>query len=380
MRILLLSAYDAGSHRRWREGLVASFPEYDWTVLTLPARYFSWRVRGNSLSWAFNERECLEAGYDLIVATSMVDLSALKGMVPSLAVIPTLVYFHENQFAYPKSARQHSSVEPQILNLYTALCADKIVFNSAFNRQSFLGGVDALIAKLPDQVPDGIVETLQQMSCVVPVPLEQACYEVESLGTEDLGAEDPWAISKTLSEEDRPLRLLWAARFEYDKGGDRLLLILRKLKEANVAFELAVLGERFRHSPPEFDQIEQEFAAQLVQFGFEPSTQRFRALLAGADIVLSTAIHEFQGLAVLEAVAAGCVPVLPARLAYEEYYDGQYLYLSSDDLEAEAVAAKQKIIELWKAIKMGGDHSIRLEQYSWVALKPVYQGLIQSLM
>jgi len=95
MRILLLSAYDAHSHRRWRQGLVAAFPEWRWTVLTLPPRFFSWRVRGNSLSWAFSERETLEQSYDVLVATSMTDLSALKGLVPAL------VYCHENQFAYP---------------------------------------------------------------------------------------------------------------------------------------------------------------------------------------------------------------------------------------------------------------------------------------
>ena len=51
MKILLLSAYDAQSHKRWRTGLVAQFPEYQWTVLSLAARFFSWRLRGNAYSW-----------------------------------------------------------------------------------------------------------------------------------------------------------------------------------------------------------------------------------------------------------------------------------------------------------------------------------------
>ena len=101
MRILLLSAYDADSHIYWRKGLVAHLPEHQWTVLTLPGRYFSWRMRGNSMSWAFSEYETLSQPYDLVIATSMTDLSALRGFVPSLANTPTLVYFHENQFAYP---------------------------------------------------------------------------------------------------------------------------------------------------------------------------------------------------------------------------------------------------------------------------------------
>ena len=59
MRILLLSAYDAPSHKRWREGLVTHCSDYHWDVLALPARYFSWRIRGNPLSWWNEQRASL---------------------------------------------------------------------------------------------------------------------------------------------------------------------------------------------------------------------------------------------------------------------------------------------------------------------------------
>lgn len=378
MRILLLSGYDAGSHRRWREGLVMGFPEHHWTTLTLPARYFSWRVRGNSLTWAYSERECLEAGYDLLIATSMVDLSALRGMVPTLAAIPTLVYFHENQFAYPKSDHQHSSVEPQILNLYSALCADAVVFNSDYNRQSFLTGVSQLMAKLPDHVPPGIAERLADNSVVLPVPLEDRCFDsIESLHQQP----EPIAWrDRDTNKAARPLRLLWAARFEYDKGGERLLLILKALKKQGVAFELALLGQSFRHSPVVFDDIAQLFADELVQFGYEPSLVRFKAYLSQADIVLSTAIHEFQGLAVLEAVAAGCIPVVPNRLAYPDFYPAQYRYCSSDqNLATEATAAVDKIVECWRALAHGDDLRLDVTHYSWSEQKKAYQAALENL-
>ncbi len=47
VKVLLLSAYAAQSHVYWRRGLQQMFPQWDWTCLELPPRYFSWRVRGN---------------------------------------------------------------------------------------------------------------------------------------------------------------------------------------------------------------------------------------------------------------------------------------------------------------------------------------------
>ena len=149
MRVLLLSAYAARSHVHWQQSLQAMFPEWHWQVLSLPPRYFSWRVRGNPLSWALQERATLEAGYDLLLATSMVDLATLRGLVPCLAQIPSVLYFHENQFDYPQDRQQHSLLEAQMVSLYAALVADHLLFNSHYNRDSFLGGVRALLHRLP---------------------------------------------------------------------------------------------------------------------------------------------------------------------------------------------------------------------------------------
>ena len=61
------------------------------------------------------------------------------------------------------------------------------------------------------------------------------------------------------------------------------------------------------------------------------------------DVVLSTALHDFQGLAVLEACAAGCTPLLPDRLVYPEIFTDTFLYRN----EAEAIVRLQH----WSQLK-----------------------------
>ena len=76
--IWLFSAYRSDSHAYWADWLVNTFEEFQWEKLELPGRYFSWRIRGNPLSWLHQ----LPGGTpDLIIATSMVDLATLTGAI-----------------------------------------------------------------------------------------------------------------------------------------------------------------------------------------------------------------------------------------------------------------------------------------------------------
>ncbi|MCJ8338804.1 MAG: DUF3524 domain-containing protein [Pseudomonadales bacterium] len=373
MKILLLSAYDADSHQYWRKGLVANFPEHQWTVLSLPGRYFSWRIRGNSLTWAFGEQvDKLTAQYDLVIATSMTDLSSLRGFIPSLGNIPTLVYFHENQFDYPATDRARKNVEPQILNIYTALAADQLAFNSQYNFDTFIAGASALLKKLPDQVPANIEALLTAKSQVLPVPLTR-----HKNGTSETLPQIAWHKYQAQSIESRPLLIVWAARWEYDKGPERLLAIVRQLERTNIDYRLCIMGQKFRQVPIEFEQLQQQFAHRLDQFGYAQSTAQYRAWLHSADIFLSTAVHEFQGLAVLEAVTQNCLPALPKRLVYPELFADNCLYSSESDILTEAKNAVALIAAQRLSLSTNSVNSPDLNLY-WDNLKPAYQQLMSA--
>jgi len=379
VKVLLLSAYAAQSHVYWHETLITLFADWEWQVLSLPPRHFSWRVRGNPLYWALEERAVLEADYDFLIATSMVDLATLRGLVPSLAGLPSIVYFHENQFAYPAAAQGETVVtqqksnllEAQMVSLYSALAADRVVFNSRYNQQSFVQGCDALLNKLPDKVPAGVADLLSGKASVIPVPIQADCC-AEASGS-------VWSNARCGSTEPA-LRLLWVGRFEYDKGADRLLSVLERLESSGANFELAVVGQQFRNSPAEFTDIESLFQHRLVHFGYIESRASYGCMLAGADIILSTAIHEFQGLAVLEAVAAGCVPVVPGRLAYPEILPVANCYPSYlNDIDREAEGAVALVLQLYGRILNEAEAAPDVSAFTSTALKPLYTALFEGV-
>jgi glycosyltransferase involved in cell wall biosynthesis len=346
------------------------FPQWEWTILTLPPRHFSWRVRGNPLYWSISERAVLENdNYDLLLVTSMVDLACLRGLVPRLALLPSMVYFHENQFEYPRGSQQSSIVEAQMVSLYSALAADRIVFNSVYNRDSFLRGCRDLLKRLPDKVPGGIVPELKAKSVVLPVPLASQLPAVNAV----------WPGSSG-DYPHRPLRLLWVGRFEYDKGGELLHSILTLISDRNLPFEVAVVGQQFRRSPAVFAEIEQQFCDCIVQFGYLKEASHFHQILQGADIVLSTALHEFQGLAVLEAIDAGCIPVVPNRLVYPEIVPQSFCYPPSSELEGEEAQHAADLIEATaQHLASGSVMAPDISAFSQEALKPRYSSLFEEV-
>lgn len=360
-RVLLLSGYDAASHRHWHNILSASLRNIDWTVISLPDRHFYWRARGNGLTYAFSHREQLSGPFDLLVATSMVDVCTLRGFLPHLASVPTLVYFHENQFVYPMKpagARNSNIVNAQLTSIYSALCADHIVFNSTFNKNSFYSGARALLKKMPDGVERDLLVAPQEESTVLAVPIKK----------------DP-VLNNSASSKGGPngvVEIVWNHRWEYDKQPEVFFNAMEKLQNAGLDFRLHVMGQSFREIPDCFDKARLSLHSKIDTWGHQPGDKYCR-ILRQADIVVSTALHDFQGLSLLEAIHRGCVPVAPDRVVYPEYIPPPLLYDIQPD-EADGLATTLADL-LTHPLPQAPDVS----RYQADVLLPNYQQLFETL-
>ena len=237
----------------------------------------------------------------------MMNLAEFKGLAPAWAArLPAILYFHENQFEYPsRNKRQRKQNEAfGFVNMIAASAADEIWFNSAFNRDSFLDHLEKYLKARPDCQPLDICRRLYDKSRIV----YPGIYLPRKAGKQERQA--------------GPLRIAWAARWEYDKGPEIFFAALRKLKERKVPFRLRVLGEQFGRCPPVFDAAAAEFKNEIDAWGYEASREAYLNWLADSDLIVSTAIHEFFGISILEGAACGAVPILPAKLSYPEIFAG----------------------------------------------------------
>ena len=72
--------------------------------------------------------------------------------------------------------------------------------------------------------------------------------------------------------------------------------------------------------------------------------------MSKTDVVVSSSMHEFFGISVVEALSAGAVPVLPKRLSYPEVVPEQWhdFAFYSDEAITDRLREVLKDVESWK--------------------------------
>ena len=314
MRFLFLEPFCGGSHRDFADGL-AAHSRHDIHVETLPARFWKWRMRGAALHFAHTVTGLED--YDGIIAGSLMslaDFTALNRRRP-----PALVYFHENQLTYPLAPGERLDRQFGFTDINTALCAERILFNSRYHHERFFEALPEFIGRMPEFKPHWATAAIRRKAAV----LYPGCrFTAAPLAPDPLPAGPPLVI--------------WNHRWEFDKGPDVFFEALDQAARRGAEFRLAVLGENYRSRPHVFLDAAERFGDRIVQFGYLEDRADYTRWLRQGFVVVSTAQQENFGIAVIEAMRHGCLPLLPRRLAYPEIlpreFHADFLYGDTDDL------------------------------------------------
>lgn len=365
MRILALEPYYGGSHRAFLDSWIAG-SRHLWTLLTLPAYKWKWRMRHGAITLAAEVGERLTAGesWDVLLCSDMLDLAEFRGLAPgAVHALPAVAYFHENQLTYPVRVEKERDLHFGLTNLTTALAAGEVWFNSAFHRDQFLDAIPAVLKRMPDYQPFEAADQIRAKSTIQPQGIEP----MPPRGNRRRG----------------PLRILWAARWEFDKDPETFFEALEIARAAGVEFRLSVLGERFKRVPEVFARARESFAGNIDLWGYLPRRADYVVALAEADVAVSTARHEFFGVGAVEAIAAGCFPLMPRRLAYPEilagvggveacFYDG-----SAGHLAARLGELSRRPDDLWGGDPERGRRAVA--RFEWPVLRPRLDDALEAV-
>jgi glycosyltransferase involved in cell wall biosynthesis len=390
VHILLIEPYSGGSHHHFVAGFIRH-TRHQVTRYELPARFWKWRMHGAAVTFARRLRADYAAWrgrssvpdahatreaaswppVEAVFASDMLDLATFYGLAGELlAGVPAVMYFHENQLTYPPPPGEKRDLHYGWINYTSALLARRLLFNSAYHRDAFLAELPRLLKHFPDYHDLTTVDEIRAKSQVLPLGCDLARHDGAWGDARDLPG-SPEASGKVG-------RILWNQRWEYDKRPDEFFRALYQLIAEGYEFEVILAGQNFRNVPVEFETARDRLGPRLVHYGYaDPAT--YSRLLWQADIVVSTAIHEFFGLAVVEACYCGCYPILPRRLSYPELIPpaahARHLYDDFAGLLDRLRWALEHKAEM-------AEYSLRdhMAQYDWSQLINAYDEILEGLL
>jgi len=366
MDIVLLSSYHGGSHRAWAEG-IRRFSRHNIRVLALPDRFWKWRMHGGAVTLARQFLASNGSPPHLILATDMVDLTSFLALTRQRTRnCPAVLYMHENQLTYPlpdkfdsgpmRRQKGERDLHYSFINYVSMLVADRVLFNSNYHRLTLMVELERFLRHFPDHNELESAGEISRKSYELPVGIDLKRFDV---------------YRPKAAKEGPPL-ILWNHRWEYDKNPALFFKALSNLKEMGFPFQVAICGRNYRRSPDEFKRARIELADRIVHWGFADD-ETYARLLWQAAVVVSTAIHEFFGISVLEATYCQTMPIVPDQLSYPEIIPEELhedcQYDSTAGLHQRLVIALTNDAKRTQIAKVAASFAAR---YDWRVIGPAY--------
>ncbi|MCG8473205.1 MAG: DUF3524 domain-containing protein [Desulfobacterales bacterium] len=359
LRIFFYEPHFGGSHKAFALGL-AAHSSHHFTFLTQPGIHWKWRMRGSALHFLHHASGL--SSIDILLVSNMVDLARMKGLYAE-KLPPVALYMHESQLTYPVPLGKKRAVDLVMQEILSALAADVVIFNSHHHRDLFLESIDPFFERFPDARPLGVTESLSKR-CRVLYP----------------GVILPERAVSDVEKQKEPPLFIWNHRWSFDKNFAATLHALEVLARKGLDFKVALLGESGGGKAEEpFHRAADVLGDRVVHKGYCDTRSAYLWWLKKGSVVLSSAIQENFGISVVEAMAHGCTPLVPDRLAYPEvvpsFCQGEGLYKSQRDY----ISKLEGLLTCGRGTS-GQDLFEAMQPYGWKHLAPMYDAVFDDLV
>tara|TARA_Y100001936_G_scaffold252476_1_gene312260 strand:+ start:775 stop:1863 length:1089 start_codon:yes stop_codon:yes gene_type:complete len=355
--VLILEPWYRGSHKSWVQGWKAQSQH---SISITDGSDTGWRrslITAPSLFAAELDRNA--QNIDALIASTPIDLATVFGLLDrSTPRPPTLLYMHESQIGYPSGPKGGQAYRAIIADWASIMSADRVAVASRFHAELLLQELPTFVDKI---IKGGGVK------------LEAALNNIQVL---PVGIEVP-ATPK--ASANGCLKVLWNHRWSHDKRPDEFVHAMQKLASEGFEFEIFALGHVERSGRKAHTRLKACLGDRLAICGPRSRGEYLQALQK-TDLVVSTAHHDFFGVAISEAIAAGARPVLPKRLAYPELVPSELhselLYEGSleDALRSQLVLDRSELHAHRAATR---EH---VSSFDWRNVAPRYDSFIDEMI
>ncbi|XP_040416605.1 glycosyltransferase-like domain-containing protein 1 isoform X9 [Cygnus olor] len=297
-------------------------------------------------SWRSRELQVDEGGFfwcryqfdaflPILFASSVLNLAELAALRPDLGKLKKVLYFHENQLAYPVQNWKERDFQYGYNQILSCLVADVVVFNSAFNMESFLTSIGKFMKLIPDHRPKDLEKIIRPKCQVLYFPVRFP--DVSRFMPEHKLAHLENLIGVKSNGD--------AYQFAGLPGQQKSRALGGLMKNSNVCREsglceaqpgLCTTQHEGLHSPltaPE--RLNKSEASESTNPCQEEDKQHLTFNLcniwSGMDYQ-QRPLHVAWPHRWVEAVYCGCYPLCPKALVYPEIFPAEYLYSTPEQL------------------------------------------------
>lgn len=293
--------------------------------------------------------------------SSPVDAARLLGLLRvELGRTPVGVYQHESQLLYPNSRGGDANDANALYDWFSWLAADVVFSNSDWHRRQVVEALPSFVERFPDADHSPLRGRLPERFETLP-----------------LGLDLSWASPSPDRFDGGGPVIVWPHRWESDKDPAAFVRAIDRLDEIGLDFRLVLAGEAGPFGGEDRNRLAARHHRRVLAVG-PFSVEEYRHWLRRSDIVVSCARHDFFGVGIAEAVAAGCVPVVPDALHYPDL-----LGATADEFTyrpgtfGTRLAEVVSEIEPWRAPLEPVRAAVR--RFQWEAMASVYDEHLERL-